>query len=142
MTQNFLITGTRSGFGKYVHEEFGGFGLTRETKEEEIKNFREQGVDTIVHCAFNTHNSVSSLNLPAYIDDNVFLTKKLIEIPHNKFIFISSIEVYPCNEKIHSEVEELNVNQIDTIYGTTKLISEGMVMEKSCSPLIFRCSGL
>ena len=88
MIENFLITGTRNGFGKYAHEKLGGFGLTRDTKEEEIGRIQEQGVNTIIHCAFNTSKNVTSFDLPKYIEDNVFLTKRLTEIPHKKFIFI------------------------------------------------------
>ena len=46
----YLITGVTKGFGKFVHEELGGFGLTRQNKNRlnEIKK-----VDVIIHCAYD-----------------------------------------------------------------------------------------
>lgn len=131
----FLITGTSSGLGKYLHQQLGGIPFKKDSadrKETEI----------LIHCAFNRARVISSENLYQYISDNIFLTKRLTTIPHRKFIYISSVDVYPKDNKVHTEEENIDVNLVKGMYALCKLIAESIV-KKSCSNfLVLRCSSL
>jgi len=140
--EKILITGSASGLGKYFYENLSGKGLDRDTSFEELEKIKKQGVDIIIHCAFNSSKNVNSNSLNSYLKDNIFLTKNLVPIPHKKFIFISSIDVYPKDQNIHSEEEIINLDSIDDIYGITKLMSEAIVKNNCKNYLILRCSAL
>lgn len=129
----FLITGTSSGLGKYLHDKLGGISLNRE-------KIQKNGAEIIIHCAFNPDNNPKDSD--QYYNDNVLLTEELTKIPHKKFIFISSVDVYPKDTKKHFENEVINRNKIDGLYGVTKFMSEQLI-EKNCPKfLILRCSAL
>jgi len=138
-SQKFLITGHKSGLGRYLYEYFGGAGFDRSSKFEHILS---EGVDVIIHCAFNSAKEITSNNLYQYLSDNVFLTKKLTKIPHQKFIYISSVDVYPKNGRKHSEDEVINVNKISGTYAITKLMSESLIQNNCSNFLILRCTAL
>lgn len=132
---NYLITGSSSGLGKYLHDQLGGSAFNRDgtnVKETEV----------LIHCAFNRAKEVNSKNLYEYLSDNIFLTKKLVKIPHKKFIYISSVDVYPKDNKKHSEDEVIDVNQLSEIYAISKFMSESIVRNFSSNFLILRCSAL
>lgn len=132
---NYLITGASSGLGKYLLDNLGGSAFQREYKEEE-------SADVIIHCAFNMARDVDSKNLYHYLSDNLFLTKRLAKMPHKKFIYISSVDTYPKNNKKHSEDEAIDLNQVSGMYAITKLMSESIVQNFSSNYLILRCSAL
>lgn len=137
-----LTTGSLSGLGKYIFDQFGGIAWTRDISDTAKKKLKSKGVDIIIHCAFNSSKSINSNNLYAYLSDNVLLTEELINIPHNKFVFISSVDVYPKDKKRHKEDEVIDVNEIDGVYGITKLMSESLVKNKCHNFLILRCTSL
>lgn len=137
----FLISGEQSGLGKHLFEIFGGIPFTRQTSQDEFEKLKK-GVDIIIHAAFNSNKDIDSNNLYSYLEDNIFLTEKLIKIPHKKFIFISSVDVYPKDERTHAENEIIDINLVSGIYALTKLMSETIVKEESSNYLILRCSSL
>lgn len=132
---NYLITGSGSGLGKYFHDQLGGISFNRD-----FGNVDE--TEVLIHCAFNLAREVNSKDLYQYLLDNVFLTKRLAKIPHKKFIYMSSVDVYPKNNKKHSENEIIDVNQISGFYGVTKLMSESLIQNLCPNFLILRCSAL
>lgn len=138
--KKILITGAASGLGKHLFKVLGGIPFTRKTSEKELNNLKKRGVDIIIHCAFNSSKNITSENLYSYINDNVVLTKKLLEIPHKKFVFISTVDVYPIDGKKHSEGQTIDINSAYGIYAITKLISESLVKEISKNYLILRCA--
>lgn len=131
----YLISGSSSGLGKYLHDQLGGsvFNRTGANVEE---------AEIIIHCAVNRAKEVDSKNFYQYLSDNVFLTKKIAKIPHKKFIYISSVDVYPKNNEKHSEDEVIDVDQVSGIYAITKLMSESIIQNFSPNYLILRCSSL
>lgn len=94
----YLVTGVDSGLGKYLYNKLDdAHGLSRENSNKKLP----ESVDTIIHCAFNRSSNVE--NLYKYIDDNLFLTKRLLELhTFNKFIYISSVDVYNSNQTMYS----------------------------------------
>lgn len=122
--KNILITGTRSGLGKYLHEMLpGSIGLNRENSNEVISNLSKNGINTIVHCACNKNQNEY---YQQYID-NLKFTETLCSIPHKKFIFISSIDVYSDKQNTYSVV---------------KNICEKLVENLSNKPVVLRLSAL
>lgn len=132
---DYLITGSSSGLGKYLHDQLGGSAFNRDGK-----NVTETGV--IIHCAFNRAREVNSKGLYEYLSDNIFLTEKLTKIPHKKFIYLSSVDVYPKDNKKHLEDEVIDVNQVSGSYAITKLMSESIIQNLCHNFLILRCSTL
>ena len=141
-TPVILTTGVKSGLGRYLYEELGGLAISRETSIPEFQRLRESGVDVLIHCAANSHFQVTSETVHRYVEDNIFLTQRLLSIPHKKFIFLSSVDVYPHSSHRHDEDEIIDVNLVNTMYGIAKLISEGVIRHSTSNWLILRCSSL
>jgi nucleoside-diphosphate-sugar epimerase len=139
-----LTTGTLSGLGKHIYETLGGIGWTRQLPAENRKAIKNKGVDVIIHCAFNSRYShtVNSDCLYAYLADNVLLTDELVSIPHQKFILLSTVAVYPRDPGPHLENEVINLDAVSGIYEITKLSSESIVRQHCSNYLILRCAGL
>jgi nucleoside-diphosphate-sugar epimerase len=131
----YLITGSSSGLGKYLNRELKGVALNRD-------GLMPKKAKIIIHCAFNKDRNIDSRNLYQYICDNVFLTKRLAKIPHKKFIFVSSVDVYPKDNNTHSEKEIIDIDQVSGSYAVTKLMSESIVQNLCSNFLILRCTAL
>lgn len=139
-TSKYVITGSSSGLGKYLRRNLGGIGWSRQTSEKEKEEIKKNGAEIIIHCAFNSKREPK--NLDQYFNDNVLFTGELVKVPHEKFIFISSVDIYPKDGKKHFENEVIKKSKIDGLYGVTKFLSE-QVIKKNCSNfLILRCSSL
>jgi len=118
----YLVSGSSSGLGKYLLanlDDAKGFG------RNENLDFDTSYETTIVHCAFNKENTISDYY--KYLEDNIFLTKNLLEdLKYKKFVYISSVDVY---------AEDQNM------YSTFKRFSESIV-DKFPNTLILRCPTL
>jgi len=89
--KKYLITGAGSGLGKFLYDvlQKDADVLTRENYGKTAGKY-----DTIIHCAFN-RKSVTEDEMYQYMNDNLFLTKSLLEhVKYKRFIYISSIDVY------------------------------------------------
>jgi nucleoside-diphosphate-sugar epimerase len=120
-----LLTGAGSGLGKFLSKHLQDVELfTRSSDIDKISNNKIE-YDAIIHCAASiSHASWNDVSYE-YFDDNTILTRNLLNIPHKKFIHISSIDI-----------------KRDSIYGIAKRISERIVASFSPSSLIIRPSGL
>lgn len=136
----YLITGSSSGLGKYLYEHLGGTSWTRDIRKNEERKIIKKGANVIIHCAFNKARDVNSQNLYQYLSDNIFFTERLIRIPHKKFIYISSVDVYPKDGKKHREEEVISIKDVSGIYGIVKLMSESLVREYCPNFSILRCA--
>ncbi|MBI2676545.1 MAG: NAD(P)-dependent oxidoreductase [Candidatus Yanofskybacteria bacterium] len=137
MNSNVLVTGTRGGIGKYIHEHLGGTGFTRQSNPDELKS---RSFDIIIHCACNYMPTrlVTSQNLSQYYYDNVILTEKMLQIPHRYFVFFSTVDIYPGDGQPHFEDEIVQADSVRSIYSVMKLISESVVQNKAKNYLILR----
>lgn len=140
--KKLLVTGVASGIGKYIHEQLGGIGLTRQSPN--LKELQKRSFDMIIHCAWNhmPTRSVTTDNIGQYYDDNSLLTQELLKIPHKYFVLFSTIDIYPANGQPHLEDEVIYADSIRSIHGTTKLISEALVRARSNMYLILRPTSL
>jgi nucleoside-diphosphate-sugar epimerase len=118
----YLVTGIKSGLGKYLYENLpdthgldrGGFNLI---KDEEY--------DTIIHCAFNKAQTLTDIgDHYGYLEDNILLTQDLLKLKYRKFIYISTIDVYPPTPNV---------------YGLFKIFAESIIKQKP-GTIILRCS--
>jgi len=133
-----LVTGTRSGIGKYLNEQVGGAEFTRQS--DNLKELRKQFFDVIIHCACNhtPPRFVTGEDLSQYYYDNVTLTEEILQIPHRYFIFFSTVDIYPGDGQLHSEAEIVRADSIRSIYSVMKFISESVVQSKAKNSLILR----
>lgn len=137
-----LVTGTDSGLGKYLHRHFQCDGLARGGSLSLKTKYH-----AVIHCAVSTVKDITHNNLSAYVDDNVSLTKQLCSsVLCKKFIYISTVDVYPQRDDYHwKESDEIVLSTSPPllgVYAITKLISEAVVMDNSPNWLILRCSTL
>tara|TARA_Y100001973_G_C5204294_1_gene340299 strand:- start:2894 stop:3565 length:672 start_codon:yes stop_codon:yes gene_type:complete len=117
-----LISGTNSGLGKWLSRQFSDCDkYNRDTMFNDLKD----EYDLIIHCAADVaHSGWDNVSLDLF-EDNVFLTRDLVKIPHKKFVYLSSID-----------------EAKDSPYGVTKRISEIIVKDLSKNYLILRPSAL
>lgn len=132
-----LVSGASGGLGRFLYERVGDIGFTRKDSVTRFIN-PNQSYDMIVHCAFNMNRIENQNNLAQYLEDSVFLTHALTTIPHDLFILISTIDVYPINGKRHKESEIINPNLLSGLYSTIKLACESIVRSKCPQFLILR----
>jgi len=136
---DILVTGINSGLGKYLHGNIKAYGFSRET---DIESTKQRKFKTIIHCAYNKTRDIDNTNFYKYLYDNVLLTYELTKIPHDKFIYISTVDVYPKTGQLCKEDDVIKVKDIDNIYGITKLMSEQIVVKNCRNYLILRPTAL
>lgn len=138
MNGKILVTGIRGGMGKYLHEQLGGTGFTRQSNN--LEELKRQSFDVIVHCAWSCVPTqlITSENFSQYYYDNVILTEEILQIPHRYFVFFSTVDLYPGDDQPHSEDEVIQADSIRSIHSVMKLISESIVQNKTKNFLILR----
>jgi len=130
-----LVTGSNGKIGHVLKEYFNCDELNRNTNIESLNDY----YDLIIHCAANTKDQKITNNLLYnYIDDNIFLTQKLLRIKSKKIVYFSSVAIYPKNINFKLENLKFDVNEMSDIYGTTKFISESIVRKLHDNFLILR----
>ena len=83
----YIVTGIDGGLGKYLYETIpNSLGINRNNLNSILSKIDTD--DIIIHCAFNKTNKIA--NYYSYLEDNIFLTKQLLELG-NRIIYISSI---------------------------------------------------
>jgi len=140
--RQLLVTGARSGLGNAVHRALGGMAFVRGTSTDDPAIRAAAPFDAIIHCAVNADKAVTMGTLFKYLDDNFLLTQRLVDIPHRKFVFISTLAVYPPSGRAISEDEDLDLLPLTGPYAFTKLFSDAYVRERAQNPLILRTTTL
>jgi len=139
--EKFLISGTRSGLGKYLHARFGGTEIRRDTTPKKWAEISRKYFDVVIHCAAAAPRNVPFGQLASIFEDNVMLTARLLECKCDYFVYISSVAVYSDEPIRHREDEKLNPEKTRSVYAMTKMISESLVRKSSVAHLILRpCS--
>ena len=119
-SNKILITGTKSGLGKFLNDNLPGcFAVTRENSKVSKIDY-----DLIIHCAFNTKEKQDKYKV---LQDNIFFTEQISKLKCKKFVYISTIDVY------NSEKNEYNI---------LKELAESIVANNSDNFLILRCSAM
>jgi nucleoside-diphosphate-sugar epimerase len=139
---DLLVTGVDSGLGRAVHATLGGVGLARASAREVLEMTSRSGVDAIVHCAHGRAHEVTADELYPYIEDNVQLTRSLVSLPHKRFVYLSSIDVYPASYTPAREDQAIDVSRVRGPYSMSKLISESIVRKHCPGYVIIRSAAL
>ena len=144
----FLISGTKSGLGQFLHANLKGEEVTRENREKIINIKKKEGVDIIIHCAWERtkrsdekSKEEKEMYKQEYTKEMLELTQELLTVPHKKFIFISTIDVYPKGME-KEESKEINPENIESLYGKTKKKAEALIQKEGKHMFILRCAGL
>ncbi len=135
-----LVTGAASGLGAAVHRALGGTAMTRAAPFADIA--KAAPYDAIIHCAFGSQKLVTPATAHAYVDDNVLLTERLTRIPHRKFVFVSSIDVYPLPRRGAKEDDDYDLARLSGPYPFAKLFSDALVRARCADHLILRPTSL
>jgi nucleoside-diphosphate-sugar epimerase len=141
-TRNLLVTGVRSGLGHAVHRALGGVGFARGMALDDPAILAAAPFDAIVHCAVNAAKSVSMQTAYRYMEDNLLLTQRLVDVPHRKFVFVSSLAVYPPIGRAIAEDEDVDLMPLSGPYAFTKLFSDLYVQKWANKPLVLRTTTL
>jgi len=134
-----LVTGARKGLGAFLCSYWKEWECDAFTRGTWLLPHSEY--DVVVHCAFNTKNNPSDCELAEYFQDNIILTHELLKIQAKRFVFISSIDVYPEDHEYKTENDDIDINSVRNIYGQCKLVCEDMVSRHD-DYLILRCGGI
>jgi nucleoside-diphosphate-sugar epimerase len=140
--RNILVTGARSGLGNAAHKALGGIPFVRGTRVDDPAILAAAPFDAIIHCAVNAAKYVSMSTAYDYMDDNFLLTQKLVHIPHRKFIFVSTLAVYPPTGRAVSEDDDVDLMPLTGPYAFSKLFSDLYVQKHAKDPLILRTTTL
>lgn len=133
-----LVSGTGSGLGRALLQRFGGEAYDRTQRRAPL----HPSYDWIIHCATDARKDVPSEELGAYCDAHLGLTERLLALPHELFVMVSSQAVYPCDGQAYSESDRWVVDAGIPLYGALKLACEQRVRARSPRSLILRCSSL
>ena len=135
-----LVTGADSGLGKFLSNHLNAKSFTRKNNIKEITT--KETYDYIIHSAFKRSSKLNYFALNNYLEDTIFLTNELSKIPCEKFIYISSIDVYPKGDKEVREDEDFVIDDNIGIYAKTKLLCEEIVKRNCRNYLILRPSAM
>ena len=131
-----LVTGSTSGLGAALCKAFKAEPFVRGNTPSKCVDY-----DTIIHCAANNAKAVSISEMERYLDDNVTLTQRLLETPHRRFIYLSTVDLYPKGA-VADPANDFDVANIKGLYTATKLMSEALVRQKGIRALILRPTSL
>lgn len=140
--RNVLVTGANSGLGKAVHLALGGTAFVRGMSVDDPAIQAAAPFDAIIHCAVNAAKYVSMKTAYGYMADNLLLTQKLVGVPHRKFVFVSTLAVYPPTGEAVREDDDVDLMPLTGPYAFTKLFSDLYVQEHANAPLILRTTTL
>ena len=134
-----LVSGTSSGLGRYLSRLPGARAYDRHAPPGAYDSV---DFDTIIHCAFMTGPYSGEIDLYDFFDSNTLLTQRLAALSYRKFIYLSSVDVYPRNGLAHREADKIILTDPNTPYGVTKLLSEAIVRRHAGNHVILRVTGM
>ncbi|KAN0039470.1 hypothetical protein ACTA71_007249 [Dictyostelium dimigraforme] len=100
---------------------------------QKVKNIVEKyDIDTIIHCAAESHVDNSFKNPKLFIETNILGTQSVLEsckgnLKIKKFIHVSTDEVYGCGKSMNSSVENKTVLKPTIPYSASKASAEHFV---------------
>lgn len=165
--KNILISGVGSGLGKFLFnnlnkniERFNLYSFNRNINNKDnkvqLENSNHIKPDIIIHCAFDNSLQLKHKDIYDYYYNNILVLENLLSLINNenqKFIFISSIEVYnfiddkyltQCKaytEDINLNIDQKNIKPIK-LYALFKLMAEEIIKKKLNNYLILRPSAM
>lgn len=138
--KKILISGASTGLGNYLLRKIpGAEHFDRNLLDNYIA--RRSFYDAIIHCAYDASCPETPDEMFGYLSSNLFLTRSLIDLDCKKFVYISSVDVYPKNEtRVFDEFYSFDPTKIVGAHPCMKIFNESMVSIKSPESLILRPS--
>ena len=136
MFERILVTGTKSGLGAALLDRFGTAALTREDDPADLKD--DNIYDAIIHCAFD--HAIFDNN--SKIRSNLALFDAVRIIPCKRFVYISSIDVYPTPAGRRQEDMPITATRDDNAYRATTIACEARLLADCGQFLILRPTAL
>ncbi|MGZ3690554.1 MAG: NAD-dependent epimerase/dehydratase family protein [Pseudobdellovibrio sp.] len=130
MSSRILVTGTSSGLGRFLKEKLKADEIHHADIDQNLPG-ASRPYDIIIHCAFTGPQNTEK-------DENLIYLRKILSIPHNKFIFISSSDVYPQGRLDCNENDEIDLNSLKNVYSQQKKMCEDLIVNNESSYLILR----
>jgi nucleoside-diphosphate-sugar epimerase len=131
------VIGASKGIGQFLQRSFDAVSFCRGDTLEKL-----DGCDSFIFCAANARFRTPFDDLMAAVEDNFLLLEKVSNIPHTRFVYFSTCDVYPKNGELHREQEEIEIEDLAGGYASLKLMAEAIVISRCKSPLILRPSSL
>ena len=98
--KKILITGSKSGLGKFLAKELNVNNNKLFLNRKNYKVINQQSYDFIIHCAGKRPIYSENDEIYSYYKDNIKLTEKIVNLRYKKIIFLSTIDVYESNLEI------------------------------------------
>lgn len=134
-----LVSGASSGLGRYLAARLNARSFDRTAP---LGAYDGVEFDAIIHCAFRAGQYSGQVDLYDFFDSNTLLTQRMTSLRYRKFIYLSSVDVYPHNGRQHTEADKITLTDPDSPYGVTKLLSEAIVQKHAPNHLILRVTGM
>ena len=132
----FLVTGHKSGLGKFLLEEFGG--------DKYDPRYAEQpnlvGPKTIIHCGYQYPSVTDASKALSQMELAMeSLSRAMSLIGTAKLVLLSSVDVYPYSpNSSYDESSCIDLRDIQGVHGFLKLALEHHVMRNFKNFLILR----
>ncbi len=136
-----LVVGATRGLGHFLSTELNSMVYNRNTSKEEMRKIENTLFDMIVYCASNPLKKETDRSSELFLEQ-INLLKTILKLNYKKFIFISSVDVYPSQRRIWSETDNFDKENISSLYGVLKKTSEELISDSCKNFLILRCSSL
>jgi len=131
------VIGAAGGIGRFLADRFKAVPFMRGDTLGKL-----DGADTIIFCAAKAHFETSGTKLYSSLEDNLFLLERISKLPHKRFVYFSTVDLYPQDDLIYSEGEDLQIEKTRGGYPAFKLMGEAIVQERCNLPLMLRPTSL
>ena len=130
-----LLTGSSSGLGKYLLENLNCQAFDRENLNKKYKDIR-----TIIHCGWDDDLVLEDME---YLSYSNLIFDKLASLRPKKFVFFSSISVYPkFTKELLDENLIIDLREVTGISAISKVFIENRIRNQIPNHLIIRSSTL
>ncbi len=132
-----VVVGAGAGIGKYIAERFGAIAFVRGDVLSKL-----EGVETVIFCAAKARFETAASDLYTSLEDNLFLLERISRLPHQRFVYFSTVDLYPNDDGVHCETEDIKIEALQGGYPAFKLMGEAIVQARCKRPLILRPTSL
>ena len=130
---NYLVTGINSGLGKYLFNNL-KCGMVLGLDRNNFNSIKNNEYETIIHCAFNKAQNVDNIgDYYSYLEDNILLTQELLKLNYKKFIYISTIDVYPTTLNLYGLFKRFSESVVKRHMGTI-ILRPSMILGQDIKP--------